>query len=126
MCGELFKELNRCRKFTEFRTARVSRREGGRTNVLFRKPIRFLLIQYIFQVSDALNYCHSKKVIHRDIKPENILLSDDGQIRIADFGWAVHSTMNRRYFPVSLSIPLISLTEEQCAELSTICHQKWC
>uniref|UniRef100_A0A183BSD6 Aurora kinase n=1 Tax=Globodera pallida TaxID=36090 RepID=A0A183BSD6_GLOPA len=46
-------------------------------------------------VSDALNYCHSKNVIHRDIKPENILLCDDGKIRIADFGWAVHAK-NRR------------------------------
>jgi len=52
-------------------------------------------LQYIFQVSDALNYCHSKRVIHRDIKPENILLCDDGQIRIADFGWSVHA-VNRR------------------------------
>ncbi|KAF7636455.1 Protein kinase domain-containing protein [Meloidogyne graminicola] len=70
--GELFKELNRCKRFSEPRTAR-----------------------YIFQVADALNYCHSKKIIHRDIKPENILLCDDGQIRIADFGWAVRA-MNRR------------------------------
>ena len=30
--------------------------------------------QYIHQLADALEYCHSKKVIHRDIKPENLLL----------------------------------------------------
>uniref|UniRef100_A0A914I6F8 Aurora kinase n=1 Tax=Globodera rostochiensis TaxID=31243 RepID=A0A914I6F8_GLORO len=70
--GELFKVLQRHRRFTELTAA-----------------------QYIFQVSDALNYCHSKNVIHRDIKPENILLCDDGKIRIADFGWAVHAK-NRR------------------------------
>jgi len=47
-------------------------------------------------VSDALMYCHSKNVIHRDIKPENILVSDDGTLKIADFGWSVHATGRRR------------------------------
>jgi len=71
--GELFKELQKCKKFSEERTAR-----------------------YIFQVADALNYCHSKNVIHRDIKPENILISSDGTLKIADFGWSVHATSRRR------------------------------
>lgn len=39
----------------------------------------------------ALSYLHSKHVIHRDIKPENLLLGIDGQLKIADFGWSVHS-----------------------------------
>lgn len=47
------------------------------------------------QLADALAYCHSKGVIHRDIKPENILLSHSGQVKIADFGWSVHSPNSR-------------------------------
>lgn len=32
---------------------------------------------------------HKSKVIHHDIKPENILLTEDNQIKICDFGLAV-------------------------------------
>ncbi len=35
---------------------------------------------------DALQYAHDQGVVHRDIKPENILLSKDGNVKIADFG----------------------------------------
>ncbi|XP_042880333.1 aurora kinase A-like isoform X2 [Penaeus japonicus] len=51
---------------------------------------------YIVQLVSALQYCHSKKVIHRDIKPENILIAGNGQLKIADFGWSVHSPNERR------------------------------
>ena len=53
------------------------------------------LLQYIFQLADALMYCHSKKVIHRDIKPENLLLGLFGELKIADFGWSVHAPSSR-------------------------------
>jgi aurora kinase A len=52
--------------------------------------------KYINQLADALNYCHSKKVIHRDIKPENLLLGIFGELKIADFGWSVHAPSSRR------------------------------
>lgn len=47
--------------------------------------------QYMEEISDALLYCHEKKVIHRDIKPENLLLGYRGELKIADFGWSVHA-----------------------------------
>ena len=36
--------------------------------------------KYIYQLADALKYCHSKNVIHRDIKPENLLLNIKGSV----------------------------------------------
>ncbi len=37
-------------------------------------------------VAKALFYAHHKGIIHRDIKPENIMISEDGTIKIVDFG----------------------------------------
>jgi len=43
---------------------------------------------YFTQLISAVSYMHSKGVAHRDIKPENVLLSGDGNLKIADFGLA--------------------------------------
>ncbi|KAL9103199.1 MAG: hypothetical protein Q9163_001726 [Psora crenata] len=43
---------------------------------------------YFTQLISAVLYMHSKHIGHRDIKPENILLSADGNLKIADFGLA--------------------------------------
>lgn len=44
--------------------------------------------EIIRQLLDGLGYAHARGVIHRDVKPPNILLNDDGQIKITDFGIA--------------------------------------
>ena len=41
------------------------------------------------QICDALAYCHERGVFHRDIKPENIMLLEDGNVKIIDFGVAL-------------------------------------
>jgi serine/threonine-protein kinase len=39
-------------------------------------------------VLQALDYAHKHAVVHRDMKPENVLLSDEGMVKVADFGVA--------------------------------------
>ncbi|KAI5290605.1 Chk1 protein kinase, partial [Ascosphaera atra] len=51
---------------------------------------------YFVQLVNAVDYMHTKGVGHRDIKPENILLSADGNLKIADFGLATLFQYNGR------------------------------
>lgn len=50
------------------------------------------------QVADALDHAHARQVIHRDIKPSNLFQTEDGMVKVTDFGIA--------------KLPLTSLTGE--------------
>jgi serine/threonine protein kinase len=48
-----------------------------------------IVVSYIKQVAEALQYAHDEKLIHRDVKPENILLGRRNEILLSDFGIAL-------------------------------------
>lgn len=50
-----------------------------------------LVVTYITQAADALQYVHDQDLIHCDVKPGNILLDANNSIRLTDFGCAVRA-----------------------------------
>jgi len=66
---------------------------GGRTLAAFCRAEDALpvdvVVEIIFKCAKALHYAHSRGVIHRDIKPSNILYTQEGDVRIIDFGIAL-------------------------------------
>jgi len=55
-----------------------------------------LIAKYLFQLISAIGYLQARKVIHRDLKLENILIDKDDNLKVCDFGWAVHNVSNTR------------------------------
>lgn len=43
---------------------------------------------FLFQLLRGLSYCHKRRVLHRDVKPQNLLISELGELKLADFGLA--------------------------------------
>ena len=46
-------------------------------------------IDIMLQLTDGVNIAHSSYIIHRDLKPQNIMIQDNGEIKITDFGIAM-------------------------------------
>ena len=67
---------------------------NGQLYDIIHKPIRKIkesvIKKYLYQSIEAINYLHKKKIIHRDIKPENILIDNDDNALLSDYGIATH------------------------------------
>eukprot|EP00124_Ichthyophonus_hoferi_P002027 Ihof_evm11s124 gene=Ihof_evmTU11s124 len=44
--------------------------------------------KFFRQIVSAIDYCHASSIIHRDLKPENLLLDENKNIKIIDFGFS--------------------------------------
>ena len=68
---------------------------GARTLSAYTRPDNLLpvddVLTLMFKCAKALHYAHSRGVIHRDIKPSNLMLTTDSDLRLIDFGIALHN-----------------------------------
>ena len=81
---------------------------GNSIDYIYNKNGSFsekLIRKYTRQIMLALEFAHKRKVIHRDIKGKNILISNNGDIKLADFGSAklADTTLGRNKFTPSLN-----------------------
>jgi len=47
---------------------------------------------FLFQLLRGLTYVHRRKILHRDLKPQNLLISEIGELKLADFGTIFSNT----------------------------------
>lgn len=52
---------------------------------------------YFHQMIDAFEYLHSRGISHRDMKPDNIMLDDEFNLKIADFGFSSKAASNQSF-----------------------------
>ncbi|XP_010253154.1 PREDICTED: CBL-interacting protein kinase 18 [Nelumbo nucifera] len=52
--------------------------------------------KYFQQLISAVDFCHSRGVYHRDLKPENLLLDENGNLKVSDFGLSALAESKRQ------------------------------
>ena len=60
---------------------------------------------YAAEIISSLEYLHKKGIVHRDLKPANIFIND-GEIKIADFGFAMKMIDSKKYSSYNVGSPV--------------------
>jgi len=68
-------------EYVQGRSLKALIEEMGRLNI-------YQAAEYAANIALALSHAHKHGIIHRDVKPHNILISDDGRVKVTDFGIA--------------------------------------
>ena len=103
----------------EYIEGRNLRDESERLKNLSQEIIR----AWLNQMLSAIAYCHSKGLIHREIKPSNFMITNEGQIKLLDFGISKNSNNNSEYTQTGTSQMLgtpMYMSPEQILETRSV------
>jgi serine/threonine-protein kinase len=79
---EVFKQNNTVYIVMEFIAGRSMKQEVEQNGALSENKLK----EYIYPIGQALEYIHEKNILHLDIKPSNILIDNEGNPKLIDFG----------------------------------------
>ncbi len=74
-----------CYSVTELLRGETLRARLDRESLAWRKATEIAI-----SIADGLAAAHARGIVHRDLKPENVFLTEDGRVKILDFGLARH------------------------------------
>ena len=52
--------------------------------------------KYFIHTASAVLFLHENNLVHRDLKPENLLVDENNNVKLCDFGWCVELSMGNR------------------------------
>lgn len=71
------------------------------------------IVDYVQQIASALDYAHKNKLIHRDVKPENMLIGQNEQVLLTDFGLVMMAQTSRSQTSSDLAGTVAYMAPEQ-------------
>ena len=96
-------------------------RGGNLRESLAQKPWQLSdIVRLVDQICGALNAAHRQNIIHRDIKPDNILLDNDGNAYLTDFGIAKDVTQKQDHDEVGVIIGSVEYLSPEQALMKTL------
>lgn len=72
-----------------------------------------MVVGYVKQVADALQYAHDERLVHRDVKPENILVGRRNEVLLSDFGIALLAQSSHDQQPYNTAGTMLYMAPEQ-------------